>query len=433
MESIVLVIVFFILLLTGFPIGFVMLTASLSYFATAWLTGNLIYPVTTIARVLAQSLDSFTLIAIPLFVLAGHLMNEGGVTRRIFEVAKVFVGHIRGGLGLVNILASMIFAGISGSAAADAGGLGPIEMKAMMDAGYEKNFSAAVTAASAVIGPIFPPSVLLILYGITAEVSIAALFLAGIVPGILIGLFEMFLVNILARTGKVECPIMPKASFADFLRASKDGILALLAPIIILTGFISGLFTPTEAGSVAAGYAMFLGLVVYQEMGIQGFLNGLRATMVISAEILFFIAASAVLGRLLTMEQVPQMLAAWIISITESKIIVILLINLFLLILGCFMSGTAGIVLVTPLLLPLARLVGIDLVHFGIIVAFNLVIGGLTPPVGSLLFILSKIAKVDLSKLIVSLVPFYVILIFLLLIISYWPEVTLFLPRLILG
>jgi tripartite ATP-independent transporter DctM subunit len=386
-------------------------------------------PFGILAQRMVYGVNSFPLLAIPFFLLAGRLMNTAGITDRIFNFCNALIGHVRGGLGHVNILASMIFAGMSGSAVSDAVGLGQIEIKAMKDQGYDEDFSAAVTAASTTIGPIIPPSIPMVLYGVLGNVSVGALFIGGIIPGVLMGLFMMIVVSIIAK--KKGYPIQKRAEFISILKASGKAIFPLLCPVILIGGIWSGIFTPTEAAAVAVLYSLFLGMVLYRELSWQSLLKVLREALDDTCVILFIIAAASVYGWLLARYQIPSGIAEKILSITTDPWIILLLINGFLLIVGCFLESLAAINILTPILLPLVMKVGIDPLHFGLIMVLNLMIGLLTPPVGMVLYAVQRVADISFARLQRSLLVFFIPLLAVLLLITLYPPLVTWLPSLV--
>lgn len=386
-------------------------------------------PFGILAQRMVYGVNSFPLLAIPFFLLAGRLMNTSGITDRIFNFCNVLIGHVRGGLGHVNILASMIFAGMSGSAVSDAVGLGQIEIKAMKDQGYDSDFAAAVTAASATIGPIIPPSIPMVLYGVLGNVSVGALFIGGIIPGVLMGLLMMITVSIIAK--KRGYPIQKRARLVTILKASGKAIFPLLCPVILIGGIWSGIFTPTEAAAVAVLYSLFLGMILYRELSWQNFLKVLRESLDDTCVILFIISAASVYGWLLARYQIPSGIAEKILSITTDPLNILLLINGFLLIVGCFLESLAAINILTPILLPLVIKVGIDPLHFGLIMVLNLMIGLLTPPVGMVLYAVQRVADVPFARLQRSLLVFFIPLLAVLLLITLYAPLVTWLPSLL--
>lgn len=373
-------------------------------------------------------ITAFTLLAIPFFILAGNLMNTGGMTTRIFRFAHMLVGHMRGGLGHVNVVGSMVFAGMSGSALADAMGLGAIEVKAMQEKGYETRFAAAVSAASATVGPVIPPSVPLVLYGSMTSTSIGALFLGGVIPGLLMGLSMMVVIAILAR--RRNYPREERATIREVLGGLRDGLLALLTPGIIIGGILLGLFTPTEAAVVACIYALFLGFFVYRELSVAQMPAILLDTVRQTAQVMWIVGVAALFGWVLIFLQVPDALIAWLTNVSSNKWVVLTFINLILLLLGCFMEGLAIMLLTIPIFFPIIVKLGIDPVHFGVVMTLNLMVGLLTPPVGMVLYAMSSIAKVPIVELTRELVPFMICIVVVLVFITYVPGSVTFLPSL---
>lgn len=425
MISITLLLGFIILLLLGVQVTFAMGLATILGFVLGG------YNLQMIPQIMTRSIANFTLMAVPLFVLAGNLMNSMGLTERIFNVSRAMIGHIRGGLAHVNVFASMIFAGISGSAAADCAGLGLIEIQAMTEAGYRKPFSAGVTIASSTIGPIIPPSIGFIIYGVLAEVSIARLFLAGLLPGILIAALLCLTIYWLAATGREHCPTEEKKSFKEIWSAIKKGSLALIAPLIILYGMTGGLITPTEAGIIAVVYSVFVG-IVYKEFHIEEVPHILTETILASAHILLLVSMASVMSNLMTQERTPILVGQWIMSLTSNKYLILLLIDGVLLFIGCIMSGTAAMMLLTPIFVPIVASLGVDLIHFGVIMGFGLVIGIATPPIGIGLFTVAEISGLKLEEVVSGVAPFLISLLIAFILITFVPMISLLLPNLLM-
>jgi tripartite ATP-independent transporter DctM subunit len=356
-------------------------------------------------------------------------MNTAGITGRIFNFALALVGWLRGGLGHVNIGASVIFAGMSGAAVADAGGLGAIEIKAMRDAGYDDDFAVGITAASSTIGPIIPPSLPMVIYGVVAGVSIGQLFAAGFIPGVIMALSLMALVAIIAyrRGYSRDQAFRLSVLWLSFRRA----FLSLLTPVIIVGGILSGAFTPTEAAVAACAYALFLGLFVYRTLSVRRFLRVSFDTIETTAVVLMVVGAAAVFAWVLTAQRVPEMVAGMLLATSDRPWVILLLINLILLIVGCFMETVAAITIMVPVLLPVAIEIGVDPVHFGVIMVLNLMLGLLTPPVGMVLYVLSRIANITFERAVVGTAPFLVPLVLVLLLITFVPQITLWLPTLL--
>lgn len=414
---------FVVLLLIGVPI-------SISIGASAILGCLYLgYPLMVIGQKMVSGIDSFLLIAIPLFILAGNLMNAGKITEKIFDFAKRLVGWIPGGLGHANVVASLIFAGMSGSAAADAGGLGTVEMQAMTSNGYDKEFSAGITAASSVIGPVFPPSIPLIIYGSVASVSVSQLFMGGVVPGILMAVALMILVYIFAVKRKYERTAFNMRLLVKQFFAS---VLSIITPLIILSGFVFGLFTPTEASSVAVGYALIIALFVYRTLDWKTFKQCLLESAITSANTLFIIGTSMLFSYVLIKEGVSAQMAEFILGISNNPYIILLVINILLLVLGMFMEPGAILTLMLPVLLPIVKALEIDLVHFGVVMILNLMIGQVTPPFGVCLFIIGDVSKVSLNKMYKAILPFIIPLVIVLLMCTYIPAVVTWLPTTLL-
>lgn len=415
------------LICLGMPVGFAAGVASLG--GAAWFFGDLFDPrvATLLARTSIDKMSDFLLLAIPFFLFAGRLMNTGGITERLFGFVSLLVRPVRGGLGHANVLASMFFAGMSGSATADAVGLGMIEIKAMELEGYDRRFSVGVTAASALLSPIIPPSIVLVAFAVQAQVSVAALFFAAIVPGLLMALTFMAWVGVAAhRYG------FPKGSFAtlgELWRGFRGSILALLTPAIILTGIYSGLFTPTEAAAVAAVYALVITTLVYREIGAARVLAELRGTLVDTAVIMLIIAFTSTLGVVLIRSGLPGELAQMLASLTASPTMLMFLMMILWLVIGCFMAQTPAILILTPILMPIAGQFGINPLYFGVIMALALTIGLLTPPVGMVLYALVRVTGLSFADLVRVSYPYVVLLVLLTAVLILFPELTLFLPR----
>lgn len=382
-------------------------------------------PLIAVMQRMFNAVDSFPLLAIPFFILAGKLMESGGISGRLIHLANVIFGRIRGGLAIVSIIACAFFAAISGSAAATTAAVGSLLIPAMVKKGYDKNFSTAIQAAGGTVGIMIPPSVPLILYGVTASVSISDLFVAGIIPGLFVVLSLIILVySISLMKGYGGGEIF---GFNEFLIALKDAILALLMPVIILGGIYGGVFTPTEAAVVAVVYGLIVGLFIYREIKWKDLINIFTSSIVTTSVIMFIIAGASIFGYLLTRERVPAMFTELMLNFTESWIVALLIINLILLIVGVFMETAAAIIILTPILAPIAVAMDINLVHFGIIMIVNLAIGFITPPVGINLFVASNIAGIKFENIVQAIVPFILIMIVNVLIISFLPTMSLLL------
>jgi len=417
--------VMFGLIAIELPVAFALIAAAL-----AWLQFASPVPISLVVQRMSSGIDSFPLLAIPLFVLAGNLMNVGGIATRIFDFAVALVGHLRGGLAQVNIFASLIFAGMSGVAQADAAGLGTVEIKAMKREGFDAAFAAACSAASAIVGPIIPPSVIMVVYGVLAQVSISDLFLAGLVPGFLIGGLLMLTVSFLVATGRAYAPVQPRANAKTLRRTFVRAIPALMAPVILVVGLLSGVATPTELGAITVVYAAILGFA-YRELTWRRLYTCLGDTFVTSGVLVFIMAAAVPFGWAIAVNNVPAQLSAWLLEITTSKWLILAMINVLLLVIGCFMETTAILLIAVPTFLPLILQLGIDPVHFGLVIILNLLIGATTPPFGVLLFIVQDIAKVSFGAVVRAILPFYIPLAIALLMITYWPDLSLWLPRML--
>jgi tripartite ATP-independent transporter DctM subunit len=376
-----------------------------------------------------RGLNSFTTLVIPFFFLAGALMNSGGMTNRIFNFTDTLVGRIRGGLGHVNILASMIFAGISGVAAADAAGLGPIEYNAMAERGYSKDFSVGITAVSTLIGPLIPPSLPLILYSLFSGVSAGGMLIAGLVPGMLLGLLLMIYVAVESYTKKY--PYGEKFSFKRLFSQLKENGLTLGIPIILFLGIFTGWITVTEAAAVAVLYAFILVMFYYKELTFKQLWGIICECSLNSAASMILIGFAFVYGFLAIKSGLPFELAGALLKISHNPLIILLIINCFLLILGCFFETIAAISMLVPILIPAIKVVGIDPIHFGAVMILNLMVGLVTPPFGIVLFILSKVTDLPVERIIKAVIPFYFPLVICLICLTLFPEITLWLPKLV--
>ncbi|MAQ83655.1 MAG: ABC transporter permease [Maritimibacter sp.] len=424
MEIALLFVALFGLLVFGVPVAIALAGSSALY---VLVSGSV--PPMVVAHRMINGVDSFPLLAVPFFILAGNLMNTAGITERIFNFALSMVGWMRGGLGHVNVGASVIFAGMSGAAVADAGGLGAIEIKAMRDAKYDPEFAVGITAASSTIGPIIPPSLPMVIYGVVASASIGQLFAAGFVPGLVMALSLMVMVAIMAR--RRGYPRDQAFVVSVLLSSFRRAFLSLLTPVIIVGGILTGAFTPTEAAVAACAWAMFLGLIVYRTLNWKRFLRVSFDTIETTAVVLLVVGAAAIFAWILTSNRVPEHVAALLLAASDRPWMILLLINLILIVVGCFMETVAAITIMVPVLLPVAVAIGVDPVHFGVIMVLNLMLGLLTPPVGMVLYVLSRIAKIPFERAVVGTAPFLVPLVLVLLLITYVPAITLWLPTLI--
>lgn len=455
---------FLAFMILGLPVAVAMAGSSLLYILVSGSVPDIV-----VAQRMISGVESFPLLAVPFFILAGNLMNIAGITGRIYDFAVALVGWMRGGLGHVNIIGSVIFSGMSGTAIADAAGLGSIEIKAMQDHGYDTEFAVGVTAASATLGPIIPPSLPFVIYGMMANVSIGALFIAGILPGLFMTAMMMLTVAYFARKNKwggdvpfewkrlggacLEILIVlafplaiwsmtgyglsPNVSagiaFAVLLlldwKFNFSAVMALMTPVILIGGMTMGWFTPTEAAVAAVIWALFLGLVRYRSMNLRNLIKASFDTIETTASVLFIVTAASIFAWLLTTTQAAQALTTWIMSITHEKWVFLLLANLMILFVGCFIDTIAAITILVPILLPIVLLLGIDPIHFGLIITLNLMIGLLHPPLGMVLFVLARIAKLSVERTTMAILPWLVPLMFALISITYIPAITLWLPQ----
>jgi TRAP-type C4-dicarboxylate transport system permease large subunit len=451
------------LMASGIPVAMAMAGASLVYVMA---TGDI--PDYVIIHRMVNGLDSFPLLAVPFFILAGNLMNSAGITNRIYNFALALVGWMRGGLGHVNVVGSVIFAGMSGTAIADAAGLGTIEIKAMTDHGYSKEFSVGVTAASATLGPIIPPSLPFVIYALFANVSVGALFLAGILPGLVMAILMMLTVAFFAhknkwgadvpfqwkRVGKalgealivaawptaiwaaVEMGTDPRSTVAVGLvvllaadwRFKFAAVLPIMTPVLLIGGMTTGVFTATEGAIAACVWALMLGLIWYRTLSWKMLVKASMDTIETTAAVLFIVAAASIFGWMLTVTRTTEMIAAWVLSVTSTPGGFLLLANLLMLFVGCFLEPTAAITILVPILLPIVHKLGIDPVHFGLVMVLNLMIGLLHPPMGLVLFVLARVAKLSVERTTMAILPWLVPLLISLVIVTYIPSISLWLP-----
>jgi TRAP-type C4-dicarboxylate transport system permease large subunit len=452
------------LMVLGVPVAIAMAVASLAFILVSGTVPDVI-----LAQRMIAGVESFPLLAVPFFILAGNLMNIAGVTGRIYAFAVALVGWMRGGLAQVNIIGSVIFSGMSGTAIADAAGIGTIEIKAMKDHGYSAEVAVGVTAASATLGPIIPPSLPFVIYGMMSNTSIGALFLGGVIPGVLMTLFMMATVAIFARIykwgsdtafslrdlgsagievlvvmgfpvlayGLVFAGLDPNLAIGIALAVllamdyyfDFSAVMALMTPVILIGGMTMGWFTPTEAAAAAVIWSLFLGLVRYRSMTMRSLTKATFDTIETTASVLFIVTAASIFAWLLTVSQTAQLLSDLILGFTQNKWVFLILVNLLLLFIGCFLDTIAAITIVVPILLPIALKLGVDPIHFGLILTLNLMIGLLHPPLGMVLFVLSRVAKLSVERTTMAILPWLVPLFAALLAITFIPELTLWLPR----
>jgi tripartite ATP-independent transporter DctM subunit len=426
MLSIVMTISFIVLIGLRMPVSMAIGLATLP--PLLLLNRNLI----VVPQFMLQGVHSTALLAVPFFVLAGSLFSTLGLSRRIWAFAQAFVGHIRGGLGHVTVIANMIFAGISGSALADAAALGLIGIPAMERAGFRRPYAAALTLCSAVIGPMIPPSINMVIYGVIAQVSIGRLFLGGIVPGIIIGLAMMLTVYLIALSGREPSPVQPRAPARQVAKTFLSSVPALLVPVTVLAGMGFGVMTPSEVGIFATVYAVALGLF-YREAPLREALTAVAASARTTINIMFIIAVSTVAGWIYTYDGTSHQIAEWLFKLSTNKHLLLFLVNIFLLVLGFFLEPIPMLILAAPIVLPVVQALGVDLVHFGVIVSLNITLGILHPPVGIGLYVMTNVAKVRYEDLVIACLPFFIPLIACLLLITYVPELSLWLPNLVMG
>ncbi|XID93146.1 TRAP transporter large permease [Paenibacillaceae bacterium WGS1546] len=383
-----------------------------------------------VPRRIFRGVDNFALIAIPLFIMAGEIMSKGGISARLIRFAQTLVGHLPAGLAMVVVLASAFFSAVTGSAIATAAAIGGMLIPAMKQHGYDVRFSASLVATSGILGPIIPPSIFLVLYGVIANVSIADLFMAGVAPGVIITLCLLIYCYYIGKKNNYKGR-ETRASLKEIMVGFKDALLALLMPALMVGGILSGVFTATESGVIAIVYALIIGIFVYRELKLKDLLDILLSTAKISAAIIFLIGTAALFTWLLSYHRVPDQLLEVLGPFADNKLMLLLLINLILLLIGTFIDAISALMIFTPLFLPLAMAADIDLIHLGIIMAVNVSIGQITPPVGVCLFVTSSIAKIRVSEMLVFVWPKVLILVVVLLAITYVPQISLFLPDMI--
>jgi len=407
------------------PIALGMLMSSIYYFAFASGPATGIQMAAT--QLLTQLNVKFILIAVPLFVFTAKVMNTGEITEMVFKFANILVGRWKGGMGHVNVIASIIFSGMTGSAVADASGLGIMEIEAMRKQHYDDGFSCAITAASATIGPIFPPSIPMVFYAMFSGASIGNLFLGGMAPGILIGIALMIYIAYIAK--KRNYPKGKIYPFKEFIKITISAFPALLTPVILLGGIYSGIVTPTEAGALAAFYAIIISFFIYRTMGLKQLLSVIVDTVKTTGTLTIIVGAAFTFSYIMAIEHIPDVIASIFFGFTNNKYLMLLIINIIFLILGMFVDTSCIQVVFVPMVLPLVKAMGIDLVHFGVVIVLNMMIGLSTPPFGMLLFIVSGISGTPLKTVIKEILPMLLVLIIVLLMVTYIPDIVLFIPR----
>jgi tripartite ATP-independent transporter DctM subunit len=374
-----------------------------------------------------MSVDSFPLLALPFFILAGNFMNNGGITKRLFMFANAILGSIRGGLGYVCIFSSILFSALSGSALANAAGLGTIQIKAMEDHGYDKDFAACLSASAAILGPIIPPSVIMIIYGVTAQVSIKRMFIGGIVPGLFLSL--MYVIACYYYGRKLGLPKGEKFNLKTAWIGFKDSIFAILAPFIILGGIFSGIFTATEAGAVACVYSLVVGVLIYRDMKIRDIYTVMMEAGKTTGTILIIAATAALLGFCLTYSMVPQSLASVLVTHIENKYVLLVIFAIIYLILGCIMEASAIVITTIPIFSPLCNALGIDLVYFGVLIGIIMAVGTITPPVGTAMFVICKKSNIPIERFTYKMIPWFCIMFLFIIILIFMPDLITFLPN----
>jgi len=424
MDIAIIFIAWIVLLFLGIPVGFTLLMAGLLYFMIGdW---NLVF---ASGAHLISGINNFTLLAIPFFILTGTLMNSSGITDRIFNFAMSLVGHVPGGVGHVNITASLMFSGMSGSSLADAGGLGQLEIRTMRKAGYHDDFNGGLTAASAILSGIIPPSLNMIIYAALANVSVASMFIAGLVPGLLVALALYVMTFILAK--KRDYKVLERANLKKIGQHFLKAFWALLTPVIIIAGIFSGFFTPTEAAVVSSVYALFLGFFVYRELTLKKVYADIVESLKLTGVVVLMLAAIEFFGQFVAREQVALKVAGAFLGITENPILLLMLISVLLIALGTFVEALALLVLVVPVLIPVVTSVGIDPIFFGAFVILNLMVGILTPPMGMALFVVSRVGNIPMGTMYRGVLPFLIPLVVVILVLIFVPELSTFLVDLL--
>ncbi|MDD1783626.1 TRAP transporter large permease [Enterovibrio sp. ZSDZ35] len=408
----------------GLPVAIALAGASLLFIL---IDGSL--PSMVVIHRMVSGVDSFPLLAVPFFILAGNLMNSAGITNRIFEFAKALVGWLPGGLGHVNVGGSVVFAGMSGAAVADAGGLGAIELKAMREAGYDTEFSVGITAASSTIGPIIPPSLPMVIYGVLASASIGKLFAAGLVPGLMMAVALMIMIFWYAK--RRNYPVDSAFSIQRVATSTRGAFLSLMTPLIVVGGITTGILTPTEAAIAAVAWALFLGTVVYRSLNLKRLVIVSLKSIETTAVVLFVVSAASIFAWILTNHNIASAMAEGLMTISDNKYVILSIILVLLMVIGCFMETIAAMTILVPVLLPTVTQLGVDPVHFGVIMVLTLMISLLTPPVGVVLYVLSSISNLSFERCVAATAPFLVPLVAVLLIVTFVPDLVMWLPNLI--
>ena len=423
---IIFIVMFVLIFVLRMPVPLGLMTACMFYFIVAG------QPIKMVGQqTLKTFYTNYTIIAVPLFVFAANVMNSGKITEKIFDFALGLVGRFKGGLGHVNVLASLVFAGMTGSAIADASGLGKMEIEAMKNEGYDPEFACAITASSAVIGPIFPPSIPMVIYAMYSGVSVGALFLGGMVPAILLGAALMIYIAFMAH--KRNYPVSARMGLRRFLRATLSAIPALLTPVILLAGIYTGIMTPTEAGAVAGFYALIVSVLIYRNLGWSELKNILVETVKGVGTVSLMIGAAACINYIAAKEQISTMIATFITNTTGNPYVFLFIVNVAILVLGMFIDTSVIQSVFVPLMIPIAASMGIDLLHFGLVCVLNMMIGLCTPPFGMLMFITSGVSSTPLKGIIKEIILPMIVMLIVLAIVTYLPDVVLFLPRTFMG
>lgn len=421
----ILVIVFIVTLVIGVPIAFVLGMTALTHMMSS---GNPAF-FNMLAQRLIVGIDNYSLLAIPFFILAGELMNQGGTAKRLIDLSRAIVGHLRGGLAYVNILSSAFLAAMMGSAVAESAAISKIIQPAMDEDNYDRSFSAALTAAASTLGPVIPPSMVFVVYGVSSGTSIGGMFFAGIIPGITLALLFALVVFIMLRKN-VNLKIKERMSFKDVCKAIVSGLPALMVPLIILGGIVSGIFTATESAVIASLWALILGLFIYKEIKFKDLSKILINTCLSSAAIMMIMGIANIFGWTLAIQNVPQQVANFVMNISDSPIVILLTLNLLLLFIGCVMEGTAAMIILIPVLLPICNFLGMNPIQFGLIISYNLIIGLITPPVGLCLYSVSAITQVKIEAISYRIWPFIISSVVVLVLVTYWENFTMFIPNL---